>query len=285
MKRVPLQLIIAMVIFGTIGLVRRWLPCSSSVIALARALIGVMFLLGIKKLKGEEVSWSSFQKQPVLFLLSGGMLGFNWILLFEAYQYTSVSVATMCYYMAPVIVVIVSPILFQESITVKKICCGVVAVVGMVFVSGVLETEISGSKGILYGLAAAVLYAGIVICNKKMKEVTAMDRTIFQLGISAIIMMVYVIFTENLRWICLLDEKSVVLLVVAGVVHTGIAYALYFGSIEKYPAQTVAIMSYLDPAVAVVVSATILQESLSILGWIGVILIFSATIIKELGHN
>lgn len=274
----------AMVIFGTIGVFRRHLPFSSGLIALARGLIGVLFLLCVLLVRGRHLSFAAIKKNLLILLISGALIGFNWILLFEAYRYTSVATATLCYYMAPVFVIIASPFFLKERMTVKKAIVAVTALVGMVLVSDILSTgiqEVSEIRGILLGLGAAVLYASVIILNKKLKDISSYDRTTVQLGASFIVLLPYVIITENVSDIKI-AVPTVLLLVLVGIVHTGIAYAMYFSSMEKLPAQTVAIFSYLDPILAVLLSAIILHEKMSVLGVIGAVLILGATLLGEL---
>lgn len=275
-----LKIIIAMIIFGTIGLVRRYIPYSSAVVAFARGFIGVGFLLLINWKNIREFSPKKIKKQIIPLCTSGILLGANWILLFEAYRYTTVSIATTCYYMAPIIVILTSPIIFKERLTAKKGICALVAIVGMIFVSGIIGTMFYGFKGVLYGLGAAVLYALIVIINKVIDGISPSQRTIYQLGISAVALIPYIILTEDFSKFTF-DIKAFGMLFVAGIVHTGIAYWLYFGSIKKVPAQSVAIFSYIDPILAVVLSVFVLSEAISPLAWIGVVLVIGAAMASE----
>lgn len=275
------KLLTAMTVFGTIGVIRRYIPYPSSVIALVRGIVGAVFLLGILALKKEKMDRKALKKNLPLLCVSGICLGMNWMVLFEAYNYTSVAVATMCYYMAPVIMILASPFLFHEKITKKKGICAAAAVFGMVLVSGILETEVSGVKGILLGFLAAVLYAGVVLMNKFIRDISAKDRTVFQLGMAAVSMFPYVLLKENLTQ---LDTgvRVIVLLLVVGIVHTGISYALYFDSVKDLSAQTVALFSYIDPIVAVILSVVVLKEKMTVLAFAGVILVIGATIVSEL---
>lgn len=275
-----IKLITAMVIFGTIGVIRKYIPLSSSVVALARAAIGTVFLLIVFTIQKEKIEWTILKKKIVPLLISGVLLGANWICLFEAYNYTTVAVATICYYMAPVFIILVSPFVLKEKITLLQGVCAACSVFGMVLVSNVLETGFSGMRGIVFGLVAAVMYAVIVITNKQLGEISGTVRTLCQLGISAITLSVYVAMTENFdasQW----SGKVIILLLVAGIVHTGIAYALYFGCMGDLPARTLALFSYIDPVLAVVLSVVLLKEQMSLLNLIGVVLVIGATIISE----
>lgn len=282
--KAKLMLILAMFIFGTIGIFRKYIPLPSSVIALARGSIGMLFLLVWVLLKGEKISFQAIKKNRLFLGLSGFFLGFNWILLFEAYQYTSVATATLCYYMAPIMVILVSPFLLKEHLSRKKMLCVSVALVGIIFVSGVTEvgmSHLSEVKGILFGLGAALFYASIMLLNQKIKDISAYDKTITQLGIASIVLLPYTLMTENISEITL-TPISMIMLIIVCVIHTGIAYALYFGSMGDLKAQTIALFSYIDPIVAIILSALFLKEHMSIMGAIGAVLVLGATLISEL---
>lgn len=278
------SLILAMVIFGTIGIFRKYIPLSSGIVACARGILGVVFLLIFIKVKKLSMNKNAIKKHLKILLISGAFIGLNWVLLFESYRYTSVAVATLCYYMAPIFVMIVSPFLLKEKLTAKKAVCVMVALVGMVFVSGVLDggiSDISELKGILFGLGAAALYATVVMMNQKLGEVPTYDKTIMQLGAAAVVLIPYVLLVENLS-AAVLTPLIIMMLIIVGVVHTGIAYALYFGSMNGLKAQTVALFSYIDPIVAIVLSAMFLMEPMTIYSWIGAVLVLGATMISEL---
>ena len=278
------SLILAMVIFGTIGIFRKYIPLSSGIVACARGILGVVFLLIFIKVKKLSMNKNAIKKHLKILLISGAFIGLNWVLLFESYRYTSVAVATLCYYMAPIFVMIVSPFLLKEKLTAKKAVCVMVALVGMVFVSGVLDggiSDISELKGILFGLGAAALYATVVMMNQKLGEVPTYDKTIMQLGAAAVVLIQYVLLVEDLS-AAVLTPLIIMMLIIVGVVHTGIAYALYFGSMNGLKAQTVALFSYIDPIVAIVLSAMFLMEPMTIYSWIGAVLVLGATMISEL---
>ena len=277
-----LLLLGSMVIFGGIGLVRRLIPLPSSVIAMARGLIGGAATFLYFRAHGGKLSLRALGSEGPWLLLSGALLGFNWILLFEAYRYTSVAVATLCYYMAPILMVLVSPVLFHERITAKKGICVAAALCGMLLVSGVLrEGGVQGMRGVLFGLAAAVLYASIVLTNKKLTRTDGLSRTILQLLTAGVVLLPYVLLTENvtaLDW----SGSTVPMLLVAGLVFTALTYTMYFTAIPELRAQTAALGSYVDPVVAVLVSALFLHEPMTAAEWIGAALILGATAISTL---
>ena len=278
------SLILAMVIFGTIGIFRKYIPLSSGIVAFTRGFLGVVFLLVFIKIKKIKMDRELIKRHLKILLISGGFIGLNWVLLFESYRYTSVAVATLCYYMAPIFVMVVSPFLLKEKLTVKKTICVVAALVGMVFVSGVLDggmKHISEVKGIIFGLGAAALYASVVMMNQKLREVPTYDKTIMQLGAATVVLIPYILLMEDLSAVVLTPLITGMLFIV-GVVHTGISYALYFGSMNSLKAQTVALFSYIDPIVAIVLSALFLKEPMTSDSCIGAVLVLGATMISEL---
>lgn len=284
MDKSKLSLFLSMFIFGTIGIFRKYVPLSSGLLAISRGYIGALFLILLIFLKKDKISFKAIKSNLFLLCLSGIFIGINWILLFESYQYTSVATATLCYYMAPVFVIIASPFLFKEKLSFKKGVCVVLAIVGMVLVSGIIETGFSGIgelKGILLGLGAALFYASVIVLNKKIKNVPIYDKTTVQLIAAATILVPYSIFVENNADIKI-TPIIILMLLIIGVCHTGFAYALYFGSIEKLNTQTVALFSYIDPIVAIILSALLLKEPMSIYGIIGAVLILGSTLITEL---
>lgn len=275
-----MTLILAMSIFGTIGLLRKFIPLPSGTIAFFRGAIGTVTLLLVMLVMRKKPDFAAIRRNVWLLLASGVFLGFNWVLLFEACEYTTVATATLCYYMAPMIVVAVSPFLLRERMTLKRALCVLVTLVGAVLVSGVLKDGDSDWRGILLGLGAALLYAAIVLSNKKLKGIDAYDRTVVQLAVATVVMLVYTLLAERVS-VEVFTPTVIVLLAVAGILHTGIAYALYFGSVGALPAQTVAIFSYIDPAVAVLLSALVLREPIGALEIVGAILILGAAVIAE----
>lgn len=274
------MLLVSMLIFGTIGIFRRVIPLPSSAIAFARAAVGVLFLLVLMTVKGLRPSAKDVRANLPALLLSGVLVGFNWILLFEAYQYTSVAVATLCYYTAPVLVILTSPIFLKECLTPKKLICVAIALAGMVLVSGAAKmgaVEVAEWRGILLGLGAAALYAGIMVLNKKMREIAAIDRTVVQLAAASVVLLPYTWLTEDVMAFRL-TLPVVVMLLFVGVVHTGIAYAMYFGSMRALPAQTVALFSYIDPVTAIILSGVLLHERMGAAEMTGAVLILCAAI-------
>ena len=288
-KRSYIMFITSVLIFGTIGIFRRYIPLSSGMLAFLRGLLGAGFLAVYKRFYQRNRSYNISSRNMILLLITGALIGLNWMLLFEAYNYTSVSVATLCYYMQPTIVILLSPLVFSEKLTGKRMICALAAVIGMVLVSGVIGGSAGQGgelKGIACGLGAAALYATVVILNKKIHVEDAIDKTIVQLITAAAVMMPYLALSGRGQMeFDSIGTTTVIMVLIVGIIHTGIAYALYFGSMEKLKAQSVAVLSYLDPVFALILSAVILGERMTVFGIIGAVLIIGSAIISETGNK
>lgn len=279
--------IISMLIFGSIGLLVRGIPLSSAQIALVRGIIGSSFLIITGIAMKRKPSLKVIKKNFTYLLISSAALGFNWILLFEAYRHTTITNATLSYYLAPVIVVFLSPFLLKERLTLKKVLCILAAMLGMFFVSWTgAEQGIMGGDllGIGFGLGAALLYAMVIILNKLIKDMGGLETTIIQLTFATLILFPYVLAKGRVPWASL-DVKSITLLALVGLLNTGIAYLLYFSSVQKLESQTVAILSYIDPISAVIMSAIFIGEGLNGFKLLGGILILGGAFISGKDKN
>jgi len=277
-----LRMILAMATFGTIGLFVRAIPVSSGELALYRAVLAVLFLSVFLLVTRQKIPFGSIKREVPLLLLSGAAMGINWILLFEAYRYTTVSAATLSYYFAPVIVTVVCPILFREKLTGRQILCTVLSTLGLVLITG--TGGAGGGQdliGILLGLGAAVFYAGVVLLNKFIRNVESLHRTFLQFCSAAVVLTPYVLLTGGLS-LGKLDGMGWVNLLIVGLFHTGVTYCLYFSSLKELPGQKAAVLSYIDPLTAVLISVTVLGEPLSLQQAAGGLLILVFTLVNEL---
>ena len=286
-KNAKIRLMTAMFIFGTIGIFVRNIPLPSSVIALARGIIGTLFLIIFTRIKKIRISYEEIKNNLVILCLSGMLIGIHWIFLFEAYHHTTVAVATLCYYLAPVFVIIASPFVLKEKLSLKQGVCVAVALVGMIFVSGIFKRESMGNfqiTGVLFGLGAAVIYATVIILNKHLKQISSYAMTIMQLGIAVAVLTPYTLLTQNMRELTF-SFMTIILLGVVGIVNMGITYGLYFSGIKELKAHTIAIFSYIDPIVAIFLSIIILREKPDIFTIIGGALILGSTLASELSSH
>ncbi len=284
--RARLGMIGAMGIFGSIGLFVRVIPLSSAEIALFRAVLALLLLGGVLLYKKRRSDARLIpEKRDLLWLgLSGAAMGFNWILLFEAYRYTTVSTATLSYYFAPILVTVLTPILFRERFTVRQIVCFAVSTVGIVLLTGIEAVEMRELIGIAFGLGAACLYAAVVLINKGVGAGDAIAKTAIQFAAAIVVLSPYVLFTDGIRlgamtavgWSCLLS---------VGLLHTGVTYCVYFASLRGLPGQEAAILSYIDPLVAVLLSVFVLGERITAAQIVGGVLILGCSILYEILSN
>ncbi len=281
MKGYKIRLLTAMCIYGTIGIFLDSLPLSSAAIACFRGLFGgaalliYLFLFRKPDLKG-------LLKYLPLLCFSGAVMGLNWMLLFESYRHTTVATATVCYYLAPVFLILASPFL-GERMTPKKLLCVGISLIGIVFVSGVLEDTAENSGhllGIALGVGAAVFYAIVMICNKKMAQVPPIEKTVVQLLAAGLALLPYVLSQGPIHFE-LLEASHWIRFVCLILLHTGIAYVLYFDSVGHLSAATVGLFSYLDPVVAICLSWPILNQPMTLSTFFGALLILGSALYSE----
>ena len=281
-KNPRLMMISAMAIFGTLGLFVRKIPVSSGELALYRACLAAVLLGTFLLLTRQPIPVSKIRRELPLLLLSGVAVGINWILLFEAYKYTTVSLATLSYYFAPVIVTAVCPVLFHEKLTGRQLLCFLMSTLGLVLITGV--GDVGGGRdliGVLFGLGAAVFYAGVVLLNKFIRQVDGIHRTFLQFLAAIVTLTPYVLATSGVH-LDTLDGVGWANLLVVGLLHTGVTYCMYFSSLRELPGQKAAILSYIDPLVAVALSVTVLGETMTASQLVGGGLILGFTLWNEL---
>jgi len=275
------MLILSMTIFGTLGPFVRNISVSSGELALYRAVMAAILIGMFLLITKQKIPFSNIKKEVPLLLVSGMAMGINWMLLFEAYKYTTVSTATLSYYFAPVIVTIVCPVLFREKLTAKQILCFVMSTIGLIMITGI--GSVGGDKGIigiLFGLGAAVFYATVILLNKFIKNVEGIHRTFLQFIAAIVILIPYVLLTDGIT-LGSLNTKGWINLFIVGLIHTGITYCMYFSSLKELPGQKAAILSYIDPLVAVLISVVVLHEAMTVWQVIGGALILGFTLWNE----
>lgn len=282
-RKATVSFVSSLCIYGTIGWALAYINLPSEIVVLFRGLLGSLFILAVLFLTKRRFDWKSVRENLKWLVLGGISLGLNWVLLFAAYRVTTVAVASLCNYMAPVIVILVAPFILKEKRSLKKAVCALVAIIGMFMVSGVFEGGAEGVtlEGILLGLGAAVFAAIMVMSNKKLGSVPTFERSIMQLALSTLAALPFVV-VNNIGVELSPDALSIGLVLLLGIVHTGVAYCLYFGGLSGISAQTAAVLGYVEPAVSVLVSTLILLEPLSIVGWLGAAVIIGAAATSEI---
>lgn len=280
------RMLLSLVIFGTIGLVRRYIPLGSVPLAFLRAALGCLAMVVLMQGKHISFHWKILGQQAPKLLLSGLLLGLDWVFFFEAFNHTTVAIATLCYYMAPVFMLVAAPLVFHETLGRRKRVCAAITIGGMLLVSGVVGSTATGGpgdfSGVVYALLGAFFYAAIIVLSKTLTGLDPYEQTAVQLGTAALFLLVYSGASGSLDFHTM-TGLGWGLTLLLGVVHTGLAYGIYFGSLTRVPAQTTAILSYVDPVVAVLLSVFVLQEPITELQLAGVCLVLGGMISGERG--
>lgn len=232
----------------------------------------------------KKISFKAVKENIVLLILSGAAIGFNWIFLFEAYGYTTIANATVSYYFAPIFVVVFAPLVLKEKLTQVKVGSIIVAMIGLFLVVNNGGSVSNGSYnhrvGILYGLLAAGLYASVILMNKFIRNLSGYETTLIQLMMASFVLFPYVYIKGHMD-LSGLDPKTMMLILILGIIHTGMAYFLYFGAIKELKGQTIAVLSYIDPISAVIIAAIFLRENMNGIQIVGGVLILTSTFLSE----
>ncbi|MCY8508314.1 DMT family transporter [Bacillus mojavensis] len=277
-----IQFILSMIIFGTMGLVVRYIDLSSSETALLSSSIGCLFLIVVFMMMKKTIPWKLVKANAYTLFLSGIALGGNWIFLYQSYDHTTLTNATLGYYFAPVFVMILSPFVLKDQLSVKKMVCIGVAIIGMVLIvgNGISASGTDDLLGIFFGLVAAACYAALMLLNKFIHRMGRLEITIIQLGLTALLLLPYVFFTEGFG-IFGVSRSSVPFIIILGIVNTGIGFWLFFSGMQKLKGQSIAMLSYVDPFVAILISAMILREQMTIVQMLGGALLLGSTFVSE----
>lgn len=278
-----IQFILSMAIFGTIGLVVRYIDLAASERALLSSSIGCLFLLFIFKLRKKRMTWTVIKKNAIILIFSSVALAGNWVFLYGSYDYTTIANATLGYYFAPVFVMILAPYILKELLVKKKIICIMIAIFGPILIvgEGVQASNTNDLLGISFGLTAALFYAGLLLLNKFIKDLDKLECTILQLGLAAFLLMPYVFITEGFSVISV-TASSVPYILILGIVNTGIGFWLFFTGMKNLNGQSIAMLSYVDPFVAIFISAILLNEQMTAIQIIGGALLLGSTLMSEL---
>ncbi|TKG98814.1 DMT family transporter [Peribacillus simplex] len=276
-----IQFILSMIIFGTMGLVVKYIDLSSSETAFLSSSIGCLFLVFVFSIMKKSIPWKLVKVNASTLFLSAIALGGNWIFLYQSFDHTTLANATLGYYFAPVFVMVLSPFVLKEHLPIKKIVCIGVAILGMLLIigNGISASGKDDLLGILFGLVAAAFYAALMLLNKFIQNMGMLEITIIQLGTTALLLFPYVIFTEGFG--LEVSRSSIPFIILLGVVNTGIGFWLFFSGMLKLKGQSIAMLSYVDPFVAILISAVILQEKMTIVQIIGGTLLLGSTFISE----
>lgn len=285
-----LRYLAAMLIFGTIGLFVRSIELPSSVIVLCRGFIGSAFLFAAGALLGRKVNWTSVRANCARLASSGVLLGLNWVLLFEAYKNATIAAATLIYYLAPIFVMALSVVFLGERLTARKCLCAAAALFGMSLVAGFWSPNAAANStmvGLLQALGAAGFYAALILNNKfigRTVPVDPLDSALVQLFMAALVLVPYVTAVVDFSTIRP-DALSLSLTLVVAVLHTAVAYWLFFSAIPKLEAARIAVFAYVDPATAILLSILLLKEPFTLASVGGALLILGAAAALEFGSG
>lgn len=295
MNKATIKVLIAMLLWGSLGVFVKNISLESVEISFFRGIIGSIFLgivllikMRSKKKSDEDIyletSKNEYKKKDkksiIVLIISGMAIGFNWVFLFNSYNYITVANATIVYYLAPVIVIFVSPIFLKEKLTSKKVVAVICAMCGLILIvkTNTSNVNIDLTSGIINAFIAACLYAGVIILNKFIKNVDDYKKTFIQIFMASMVLLPWVIYRDKIVFDSI---KSIILILVLGIAHTGIAYCLYFSAMKDLKAQSIAILGYIDPVSSVVFSIFLLREPFSIYQLIGGVIILLSAIISE----
>lgn len=280
MKKSYLKYFTALLLFGSNGIVASFIHLTSYEIVLLRTFIGSVLLIALFFLTRNKLTFYKYKRDSLFLVLSGMAMGTSWMFLYEAYAQIGVSIASLCYYCGPVIVMALSPILFKERLTAVKIIGLMAVLMGIFLVNGNAFDGNGNLWGIFCGMMSALMYAVMVICNKKARRIQGMENATLQLFISFLTVFVFVLFKQGLA--IHLSKTDIMPMLILGLFNTGIGCYFYFSSIGKLPVQTVAICGYLEPLSAVLFSVAFLHERLSLLQIIGAVCIIGGAVFSEL---
>lgn len=269
-----------MVIFGTNGLIVANISLGSAEIVLMRTFLGSLFLLAIVLVK-RSFSFADLKADLIPATIGGAALGLNWVLLFSAYRSAGVGLSTLTYYCGPIIVLALSPVLFKEKLTWNKLLAIAAVAVGMFCITGDIEPGSDVQTGILFGGGAALLYASLIVANKRVKRLSGLNCAMYELIVAFFVVLIYLL-ASNVKLPVIPAAEDIVWVLAIGLVNTGLAYYLYFSSLQKLPGQTVALVCYIDPLTALLVSGAFLGEKLLGVQIAGAVLILGGACLGEL---
>ena len=275
-----ISFIASMVIFGTNGLIVANISLGSAEIVLMRTFLGSLFLLAIVLVK-RSFSFADLKADLVPATMGGAALGLNWVLLFSAYRSAGIGLSTLTYYCGPIIVLALSPVLFKEKLTWNKLLAIAAVAVGMFCITGDIEPGSDVQTGILFGGGAALLYASLIVANKRVKRLSGLNCAMYELIVAFFVVLIYLL-ASNVKLPVIPAAEDIVWVLAIGLVNTGLAYYLYFSSLQKLPGQTVALVCYIDPLTALLVSGAFLGEKLLGVQIAGAVLILGGACLGEL---
>ena len=272
--------IAALLLFGSNGIVASYISLSSYEIVFTRTLIGSLSLALIFIFTRQKVQFWTDKSHFLYLAISGIAMGTSWMFLYEAYAQIGVSIATLAYYCGPVIVMILSPMIFKEKMTAAKLIGFLAVLLGMLCVNGRALLQGSVSWGLIFGIFSAFAYAFMVIFNKKALSIIGLENSMWQLIISFLTVAIFLSLKQGFS--INIPSENLLPILFLGIINTGVGCYFYFSSISDLPVQTVAIGGYLEPLSALLFSAAFLGEALGFVQIVGAVLILGGAAFGEL---
>ena len=273
------KIIASYLIFGLNGIVASRIMLSSHEIVYLRTFIGSLFLIAAFLLTGGRFTALRKGRDLIFLLLSGIAMGTSWMFLYEAYRQIGVGLATLAYYIGPVLVMAVAPLVFKEKLIPARLKGFAVVLAGMVMVNGNAFAEGALSWGLVCGLMSAVMLAVMVIFNRMAVSITGFENAVLQLTVSFLTVAVFTVAKQG--FMVSIPPGSLAPMLLLGFVNTGFGCYLYFSTMQRLPAQTVVITGYLEPLSALLFSALLLGERMTTVQMIGAAMILSGAMYGE----
>jgi len=221
--------------------------------------------------------WKEFvdaRRSLLLLLLNGLLLCLGWSFLFASMKLIPIADAVLLNYLAPIFTAALAPVILKERLEKVAVPAILLSMTGIILISynDIMRGGVSDSLGVLYGVLAGLTYAGFIISSKKLREDVSSVVTAFYSYVFAAAFLAPAI----LHQIPVLQMSSITLLLILGSINTALAVTLYFYGLGLIKAHKAVIMTYLEPASAVVFGAFFLGQVPNLLAAIGGILIVFA---------
>lgn len=269
--------ILALLMMSTNGVFAARISISGSQIVMMRTLIGGIVLTVVVLIKG-GFSFREIRQELPYLVLGGTALGLNWAALFGAYRLLNVSLATLIYYSGPMLVLLLSPWLFRERLTKTKLLAIAIVALGLVFISGSIAAGGMSIPGLLIAGVSAFFYAALIVFNKRINKTSGLHTAVIEVDIAFGVVLIFVALTVGIPHPI---HSDIPWLLMIGLMNTGLAYVLYFSGLQKLSGQSVALISYIDPVSALILSALLLHETMAGLQLFGAVFIIGGAMLGE----
>lgn len=275
-----LKFVIALLMFGSNGILAHYISLDSFQIVLFRTFFGCITLLLLMKLCKHPFTFLQHKRSFIFLILSGVSIGISWLFLYEAYQQIGVNIASLIFYCGPVLVMAASPLLFKEKLTRQKMICFMVVFAGIILINSRALQDQHTKSGLITSALSAFMFACMIAFNKKTSPITGMENAAFQMTFAFLTVLIVVAFKQGLSFY--IPQGDFLPILALGVLNTGFGSYLYFSAISTINVQTVALVGYVEPLSAVIFSFLILKEQLLPLQILGALLITLGAILSEI---